>query len=182
MSAQNLPNRTLPSLKARVGNRYYVIGFTLIELLVVVSIVGVLILVAMNGYSSWLLRTKSEELTLDLQRSFSLARSTAIKHGGRVRICGSNDGATCTNSFNQGWIVFLDIDNSQQVDGADTITRVYEYSSNHFSVSLEDVSGPTAVQGVSFNYKGYADATIVATLSANTLTQSFTVNRSGNIQ
>ena len=164
------------------GYRRFVRGFTLIELLVVVSIVGILLLLAVNSYSSWLSQTRSEELSFDLQRSFSLARSMAIKHGGRVRLCGSSDGATCTNSFDRGWIIFQDIDNSEQVDGADTITRVFEHDSGVFTVTLEDVSGPTAITGVSFNYKGYADSSILATLSSNAITQSFTVNRNGNIQ
>jgi len=182
MSSLNLPRSPLPLPKAQLGNRYCVNGFSLIELLVVVSIVSILLLIAVSSYSNWLSRTKSEELVLDLQRSFSLARSAAIKHGGRVRLCGSSDGATCTNSFNQGWIIFLDKDNSHQVNDDDTITRVFDYSSNRIDLSLEDVSGPTEVPGISFNYKGYADATILATLSAKALTQSFTINRSGNVQ
>lgn len=182
MSQRKLTNSSLPLPSAQICDRCNVTGFTLIELLVVISIVGILALAAMSGFSSWLFRAKSEELTYDLQRSFSLARSAAIKHGGRVRLCGSSDGASCTNSFDQGWIVYLDADNSQQVEDSDTIIRVFANNSTLFSVSMEKQLGPTTIQGVSFNFKGYADTTVVATLSAGALTQTFIVNRNGNIQ
>lgn len=157
-------------------------GFTLIELLVVVSIVGILLFSAVNGYSSWLQRTKSEDLTHELQRSFSLAQSTAIKLGGRIRLCASNDAATCSGSFSQGWIIFSDSDDSAQVDGAESIIRAFENNSNIFTVSMLNTEDSSSVDAVPFNYKGYLDYPIQITVSGASLTNTFEVKRNGYIE
>ncbi len=156
-------------------------GFSLFELIVVIVIISILAMIAMSGYSSWLMRTKSEELVLDLKRSISYARSSAIRHGGKVRLCGSDNSATCTGSFDRGWIVFNDFDDSGQLDNDDTLIRVFDRPSNPFSVSVQDAAGPTDITGITFSYKGYADVALNASLSNGSVSQSFTMTRAGYI-
>lgn len=168
-------------LLINLKTRYRYIGFSLIELLVVISIVGILILMAVGGYSSWLTRVKSEERADDLKQSLFFAKSAAIQHGGKVRLCGSSDGATCTGSLDAGWIVFKDNDGSQQLDNDDALIRVFERSSNVFAISLQNSVGPTAISGVTFNYKGYANVALTASLSNSLASQNFSMTRSGYI-
>ena len=134
-------------------------GFTLIELLAVISIIGILLAISVASYSGWLLRTKAEEIVFDLQRSVSFSRSAAIKHGGKIYFCGSSNGTTCTGSLDQGWIVFIDLDNSAQVNGADSIIRISQYPSNRFTINLQDSTDMTDISGVSFNHKGFLEYT-----------------------
>ncbi len=148
----------------------------------VVSIVGILLISAVNGYSSWLQRTKSEDLTHELQRAFSIAQSNAIKLGGRIRLCASNDAATCSGSFSQGWIIFSDIDESAQVDGAESIIRAFENNSNISTISMLNTDDSSSVDDVPFNYKGYLNFPIEVTVSGASLTNTFEVKRNGYIE
>lgn len=157
-------------------------GFTLIELMVILSIIGILSTLVAGNYSTWLQRTKSEQLMFDLQRSFSLARSSAIKHGGRIRLCASKDAATCSGALNQGWIIFLDVDGSDQVNGADTIIRAFEYNTNVLQVSMQNTVDSSSVDGVTFNFKGYTDFPIEATISGSKTTDKFDMSRSGYVE
>lgn len=157
-------------------------GFTLIELLAVLSIIGILSTVVASSYSAWLQRTKSEQLMFDFQRSFSLAQSLAIKHGGRIHMCASEDAATCSGSLNQGWIIFLDADSSNQVNGTDTILRAFEYNTTVLQVLMKNSANSASVNGVSFNFKGYAEYPIEAEISGADATRKFDINRSGHIE
>lgn len=136
----------------------------------------------MTNYASWLQRTKSEELIIDLKRSFSLARSSAIKHGGRIRLCASNDAATCSGTLNQGWIIFLDLDGSKQVNDTESIIQTFEYNTSVFVVSMLNTVDSSSIDGISFNYKGYSEYPIEATVSGGTETLKLDVSRSGYVE
>jgi len=93
-------------------------GFTAIELMVVVSIVAVLTGLAAPSFTllieSWRVRTAQEALSSTLL----LARSEAIKRGGRVTVqkIPNNTGSCTTAKSNRdwdcGWIVCEDSDNN----------------------------------------------------------------------
>jgi type IV fimbrial biogenesis protein FimT len=89
-------------------------GHSLIELLAVVCLVGVLATVAVPAMSSMM---GSIQLTSTTNGFFShilLARSEAIKRNSRVALCKSSEGISCaaTGGWEQGWIVFHDINNN----------------------------------------------------------------------
>jgi type IV fimbrial biogenesis protein FimT len=66
-------------------------------------------------------RSASQALIVSLQ----LARSEAIKRGGRVAMCKSADGADCVRSggWEQGWIVFHDLNNNARVDAGEAVLQ-----------------------------------------------------------
>jgi type IV fimbrial biogenesis protein FimT len=57
--------------------------------------------------------------------SLHFARDLAITRNVRVTMCPSDDGATCADGgvWSEGWLVFVDTDGDQQVDGGETIER-----------------------------------------------------------
>ena len=156
-------------------------GFTLLEMLLVLSIVGIMMLISVNAYSDWVARTKTQELAFELQRSLSLARSLALKYGGGIRLCGSDDGATCTGSMQKGWIIFHDVDDSGQVEATENVARVYRASSATFQISMVNTTDSASINEVSFNYKGYSDTSIEVSVQRGLITQTFTVTRSGYV-
>ena len=52
-----------------------------------------------------------------------LARSEAIKRGGRVVLCKSTDAATCTTQgrWEQGWLVFHDVNNNAKLEAGEAV-------------------------------------------------------------
>jgi type IV fimbrial biogenesis protein FimT len=105
-------------------------GFTMIEMLVTIAIVGILAKIAIPSFQSMIITNRLATQTNDLIADLSLARSEAAKSGGRVTVCISSDGSTCTGGTNwsAGRIVFTDSGTYGSVDGtgatADKILRV----------------------------------------------------------
>ena len=80
-------------------------GFTLIELLVTLAVAAILITVAVPNYQMFVMNNRMASQANDLLTSLSVARSEAVKRAANVTVCASSDGATCTGTWAQGWIV-----------------------------------------------------------------------------
>ena len=83
-------------------------GLTLVELLVVLAIAAILL---SSGVPSFVRLVHSVQLSMASNAflsSLRLARSEAQRRGGRVAVCKSANGESCTSSggWEQGWIVF----------------------------------------------------------------------------
>ena len=157
-------------------------GFSLIELLVVIAIVGILLGVGISGYSGWVARTNTEEIALTLQRSLALARSEAIRSGENVRLCGTQNGTSCSNSLTRGWLVFTDTDDSGQVNGAERILSLFDIASGNLSIEVANSIDATAVSSVSYSYRGYSNIPLNATIALGSHEHTFTMNRAGHIE
>lgn len=83
-------------------------GFTLVELLTVTSIVALLLAI---GVPSFRFVTSSNRATTEINGllgDLQFARGEAIREGQTVKVCSSNDGATCLNTgstWTTGWLV-----------------------------------------------------------------------------
>lgn len=94
-------------------------GFTLIELMVLLGVVAVLFTVGLPQLSIFLKGNRMVSNTNDLLAGLNVARSEAIKVGGRVSICRSaNAGSVppaCSagaGNWEAGWFVWVDSDNT----------------------------------------------------------------------
>lgn len=133
-------------------------GMTLTELIIVMLIASVLMAIGIPSYRyvTYSNRVSSEVNALlgDLQ----YARSEAVKEGQMVTVCPANTGATaCANgtSWQNGWIVFSDVNSNQTVAAAADILRV---QSAFTSVPQDTFVSNDAVTFVSFNREGFATA------------------------
>lgn len=102
-------------------------GFTLIELMFTLAVAAILLSLAAPSFRDTIKNTRLVTEVNNLASGLSFARSEAIKRGLFVTLCKSNDNATCSGNWQDGWIVFVDIDGQGDVDvGNDTIIRVGE--------------------------------------------------------
>lgn len=114
-------------------------GMTLVELMVTISILGILLAVGVPSFNQFTTNSRLNSYVNAFQSNLSLARSEAIKRNARVAICTSSNGSSCNNSggWDQGWIVFADLDNDGSRDGGEEIINTmsslqtgYNFSGN----------------------------------------------------
>lgn len=83
-------------------------AFSLVELLITVCVLAILIALALPRFNTQILNNRSVALGEDFITVFNLARYEAVRRAARVTICASSDQTTCTGSWTDGYIVFVD--------------------------------------------------------------------------
>ena len=114
------PQTPLPCFGSR---RLQHLGFTLVELLIVLAVFGVLVSYAAPSLSIVIRSVRLTAAANAYLSSMLLARSEAIKRSGRVVLCKTADGMSCSASggWEQGWIVFHDSNNSGDHDPGELV-------------------------------------------------------------
>lgn len=131
-------------------------GFTMVEMMTVVVILAVITSIAVPSMRGFIQRSNAATSANTLLTSFALARSEAVRRVGRVSICPSADGASCTGEWKDGWIVYLDDSNPRQFDdGVDQIVQVFP------ALNAKTVFSQT-VASLSFLESGARDASATA--------------------
>jgi type IV fimbrial biogenesis protein FimT len=97
-------------------------GFTLYELLVTMLIVGIVMTIGIPNMSAFTANSRMAATANDLHSSFMLARSEAARSKANITICASANSldaaANCNGNFDDGWIIFVDLDGDLQRAGA----------------------------------------------------------------
>ncbi|WP_435456306.1 GspH/FimT family pseudopilin [Variovorax sp. LT2P21] len=103
-------------------------GFTAVELMVVIAIVAILGALAAPSFSDVVSRYRVRRAAEDLSRTLSLARTEAIRRGGRILVVpipsipnsciGGSNGA-----WNCGWMIVSDANGNNSFDTGDTIIQ-----------------------------------------------------------
>ncbi len=112
----------IPIIGGRAGGRNAQ-GFTLIELLVSLALMAVLAGIAAPAMTATVRSVQLSTASNDLLWSLFMARSEAINRRSRVAVCKSEDGVLCAQGggWEQGWLVFQDINNNGQHEQGEAI-------------------------------------------------------------
>jgi len=94
-------------------------GLSLIELLITISIAVILLTVGVPSFIDMIASNTATSYANDLLGDINYARSEAITRGVRVTVCHSNDSATCSGTWSNGWIVFANMDTAGTQDAVD---------------------------------------------------------------
>ena len=129
------------------------VGVTLIELMVAIAVFAILSVIAVPAYRYITSVSYVANESNSLISSFWTARSQAIEGGVPVTICTSSNGISCTSetSWQQGWIIFTDINSDQTVDPGDVLREV-----RTAFTSGDTVKTSTQVSAITFNREGFA--------------------------
>jgi len=97
-------------------------GFTLYELLITMLVIGVVLAIGVPNLSEFTQNSRLTSTSNDLLASFQQARSEAARSKTNITICASanslDPAANCGGTFNDGWIIFIDIDGDLNRSGA----------------------------------------------------------------
>ena len=140
-------------------------GFTLIELITTLAIAGILVTLAVPSFSEVIKNNRLITQENDFVTTLNLARSEAIRRSGRVTVCKSSNQTDCSGAggWEQGWIVFNDVNNDGVVTNPTTnVLRVHGALSSgvtlHGDTNLVDYVSYVS-SGATQKFAGGASAT-----------------------
>ncbi len=157
-------------------------GFTLVELLITLAIVVVLLGVAATGFTRVVQQKRATETAANLKASVFQARGEAVTTGGWVGICGSATGNSCANNFNDGWVIFHDVDKDNSLTAADTVLSYYEQDRTLMTVDADSLTAGAGNGPVMFNFRGYPNKSMNFTLDLGTSSNTFILHPNGSIE
>ena len=130
-------------------------GFSLIEMMVVLSVLAVLLTVGAPSLNNLISDNRLLSQVYALRATLNNARTEALTQRTFVTVCNSSDGASCSGSWNQGYIAFTDFNGNGALDtGGDTIIQTKVLDNPTLTISLIPVSG--GVTTIRFNSRGNA--------------------------
>ena len=104
-------------------------GFTMTEALVTLAVAGVLLMVGLPSLTEFLENNQLNSDTNSLFASLMLARSEAVTRNETVTVCkidpDSPDACDNSESWQSGWIVFIDSDADAVRDGGEEIVNTF---------------------------------------------------------
>lgn len=133
-------------------------AFTLIELMVTLAVVAVILAISVPAFRDFVLNNRRAAQVNELITSLNLARSEALKRSTTVTVCRTNDPVNanppCANGagWEDGWVVFADVNGDGDFDAGDTVIQTRQALSN---ATLRG-NGPT-VNRVTFTALGMSN-------------------------
>ena len=99
-------------------------GFTLLELMIVLAIAGITLSIAIPSMNGFVQNDRITSFRNALHVDLMVGRSKAVETNQAVVVCASKNQTSCGGTYQDGWIVAIDLDNNGTVDATDTLVKV----------------------------------------------------------
>lgn len=136
--------------------RNHTSGFSLIELMITIAIVAILLALAFPSFEGSLRSNRVATGTNELMASLSLARSEAIRNPTGAALCTSTDGAACGGDWNDGWMVWVDLDGDGIPDPGERVVRYVQANDRLVLAATSSSADETKIR---FDSRGRANDT-----------------------
>ena len=156
-------------------------GFTLLEALVTVAVIAVVIGAAAPAYGTWTDRQRVESSAARLAATLGAARADAIRFASPVALCASADGASCAGGWADGWLAFRDDDRDGAPDADEPVLRRGEATGGGVAIAFLSPDD-AALARVSFDYRGYPDASGRASATRRGAAAAVTLSPLGRVE
>lgn len=114
-------------------------GFTLYELMITLLVIGVILSLGVPNLQEFNRNGRVTATANDLHGSLQFARSEAARARQNVTICASNNSgdaaAACAGTFDDGWIIFEDVDGDIVRDAGETVLRRFPAIENTLDIT-----------------------------------------------
>lgn len=139
-------------------------GFTVVEIMVALAVGILIITIGLPAFTSLMSSNQMVTYANDLVGSIRYARNSAANGNDSVTICASNDDQTgCSGTdWNNGWLVFVDEDDGNDLDVGEEILRVKSIHPSERSFLVFDSGTPATIR---FNPSGENTAGTVLSLT-----------------
>jgi len=148
----------MPSVKPFIWYRMPIVchktngGFSLVELIVTLVVAAILLGISVPSLIGFVRSNRLVSVTNTFISDINLARSEALKRSLGAGVCQSADGTGCSGSgtWNTGWIVFADLDDSKAWTASDVVLLKREAISPEMAITASAVA-------IVYNRQGMAE-------------------------
>lgn len=131
-------------------------GFTLVEMMVTLLVLGVLLAIGAPGFSELIKNNRMLSETYGLRAALNTARSEALAQRTFVTLCRSDDGASCSGDWNDGYIAFRDVDGDGTIDDPNDPAGDQIFLAKVLDLDSVEITYSNGANRVRFDSQGYA--------------------------
>lgn len=131
--------------------RNHIQGFSLIELMITLVVAAIVLTLAVPSLSDVVTRNRVTAEINALIATLNEGRSEAIKRGRPVSLCKSGNGTSCGGNWQDGWLLFEDVDSDGTLDAGETPIKI----SNGFTSGSDTLTYTATNSYVQFKSDGF---------------------------
>ena len=158
-------------------------AFTLIELMFTIALSMILLSVGIPSFKDMVQKSKVTAQINQLRGALFLARETAIQRNKKTVICPSSDSTSCSNSWSNGYIVFIDQNEDRTFNDGDILMQTYQNIEKDIMISWRAFGYKNSLQWLPTGITNHQNGTFeICYLNNQELAKALIISKSGNVR